>query len=182
MRYLLALFLVLAGVSVFSFAADDTIYLKSGEKVEGKIFREGGINVYLVSDTDVGLISQAIPQDDIEKIEYAQKPQEEISKDELDELVKRYREFQDLYRAGNKYFRNKDYYDAMESYRQAAVLNPKFPQLHYNLGVVYVNLGYTSKAKECLQNAERLSKLIRNPSEKEQELITNIEKALESLQ
>ncbi len=182
MRYLLALSLVLLGMSVNSFAADDAVYLKSGEKVEGKIFREGGINVYLISDTDIGLISHAIPQNDIEKIEYAQNQKDDTNKGEVDELVKRYREFKDLYRAANKSFQNKDYYDAMESYRQAAVLNPKFPQLHYNLGVVYVNLGYSSKAKESLQNAERLSKLIRNPSEKDQELIANIEKALQALQ
>jgi tetratricopeptide (TPR) repeat protein len=180
--YIVTLFLICVQLSLISFAQADTVYLKSGEKVEGEIYREGGINVYLISDTEVGLVSHAISQDDIEKIEYSQNPKENKNDEEADEIVKQYREFQDFYRAGNKFFEAKEYYDAMESYRQAIELNRKFPQVHYNLGVVYVNLGYPSKARECFQNATRLSKLIRNPNEKEQELITNIEKALQSLQ
>jgi len=182
MRYFLALFLFLIGVSLFSSSLADTVYLKSGERTEGKIYREGGINVYLISDTEVGLVSCAISQDDVERIEYSQNPEGNKSEDEADDIVKRYRGFHDFYRAGNKSFQNKEYYDAMESYRRAAELNPKFPQLQYNLGVVYQNLGYYSKARECFQDAERLAKLIRNPNEKEQELIANIEKALQSLQ
>jgi tetratricopeptide (TPR) repeat protein len=181
MRYLLILFFVLIGISLYTSAVADIVYLNSGEKVEGHIYREGGINVYMISDTEVGLVSHAIPQGDVERIEYAQNPEEDKSDEQSDETVKRYRDFQAFFRAANKLFANKEYYDAMESYRQAAELNPKFPQVHYNLGVVYVNLGYSSKAKQCFQDADSLARLIPNPNEKELELIANIKKALESL-
>lgn len=161
-----------------AFAANDTVYLKSGEKIEGRIYKEGGKNTYLITDSDVGLVTYTILQDDIEKIEYEQG---KLNEDESAALVKRYKDFQNLYREGNKSFQKKDYYDAMASYRQAAELNPKFPELHYNLGTVYVSLGYSSKAKESFQAASQLAKLIRNPTEKEQEVIANIEKALQSL-
>lgn len=182
MRYFIILFFVLIGISLFPPVAADTVYLNSGEKVEGDIYREGGINVYLISDTEVGFVSHAIPQNDVERIEYSENPQENKNAGEPNATLKRYREFQELFRAGNKSFQNKEYYDAMESYRQAVELNPKYPQVHYNLGVVYVNLGYTTKAKQCFQDADSLAGLITNPNEKELELIANIQKALESLQ
>jgi|GEM_PF-6998682 len=174
--------LFILGMGFFTLAWADTVYLASGEKVEGKIYREGGINVYLIADTEIGLVSHAVSQNEIEKIEYEKDPQETGSNEQTEELVKRYREFQKAYRAANKSFDNKEYYDAMELYRQAIELNPNYPQVHYNLGVVYVNLGYSSNAKTCFQDAERLAKLIRNPSEKEQELIANIKNALQSLE
>ena len=182
MHQLRTLFFVLLGVSLCSPVIADTVYLNSGEKIEGHIFREGGINVYMISDTETGLVSRAIPQQDVERIEYSKDPGESNSAAGQDEIVKRYREFQDLYRAGNKSFQKKEYYDAMESYRQAVQLNPNFPQLHYNLGVVYVNLGYSSKAKQCFEDADRLARLITDPDEKEQDLIANIKEALGSLQ
>jgi tetratricopeptide (TPR) repeat protein len=182
MRYIIFLMLVMAMGGLSAFARADTVYLNSGEKVEGAIFREGGINVYMVSDTEVGLVSRAVPQNDVEKIEYEQNPEEDKSEDGLDEIVKRYREFKGAFRTANKAFQKKEYYDAMQGYRRAQELNPKFPTVHYNLGVVYTNLGYSTRAKKCFQDAGRLAKLIRNPSEKEQELIANIEKALQALQ
>ncbi len=174
----ICLLIILLQLSLLSPAAADTVVLNTGEKIEGNIYKEGGINVYMISDTDVGLVSRIILQAEVEKIEYS----ENKNKQDTDLLMKKYREFQDYFRQGNKAYQKKDFYDAMSSFRKAEELNPKFPQLHYNLGLVYVELGYSSKARESFQNAAGLAKLIRIPSEKEQELISNIEKSLQSLQ
>ena len=171
-------FLFLPGIT-----CADTVFLKSGEKIEGRVLREGEKKVLMVLDTPRGLVSTAIAQEEVEHLEKS--PQElnsdEAGQEKKQDIAALYKEFVATYRQANEYFQTSQYYDAMESYRRAVELNPKFAEAHYNLGVVYVNLNFSTRAKESFQAASKLIQSLTDLTEKDKELAKSIEKALSDL-
>jgi tetratricopeptide (TPR) repeat protein len=153
-------------------AYPDIVYLKSGEKVEGKVTKDAPKRVFIVVDTDLGLVADNFAREEVEKVE---------TFDEGYEIVKRYAEASSLYAKAKRCVENSDYYDAMENLRKVVELNPRCAEAHFALGLVYVQIGYTVRAKDSLESALGLFKSSSKQTDKIAERIKNAEKELAKL-
>ncbi len=88
-------------------------------------------------------------------------------------------------RLGDLYARQEHYDEAEKVYLQAQKFDPNNYQLHYNLGVVYMESGQVQKARECFHRALGLNpayhKALTNLSEltnRQEEAIDFLERAL----
>ena len=66
---------------------------------------------------------------------------------------------EDLFRDGNRLFRDDLYWAALLRYGQAAEAGMDTPLLHYNMGVAHYKAGQHVRARESLQKASRSSSL-----------------------
>jgi tetratricopeptide (TPR) repeat protein len=58
---------------------------------------------------------------------------------------------------GKYYFNNNDFDNALNYFKKAIEINPKFAEAHHNLGIVYYNLNEKNGAVDELKNAIRLN-------------------------
>jgi len=68
--------------------------------------------------------------------------------------------FEKYFQAGNKYSRNGEFPESIESYRQALAINDAAPSIHYNLANVLVAMDKIDAAVEEYQRAIELNPLV----------------------
>lgn len=127
----------------------DVVYLKSGKKIEGKIWKlDEARRVVIVSDTQRGL--QAIPvlKEDIQSIQ---------SEEGGQEIITQYIKSLYYYQEGGKSYKRVKYYRAMYFFKKAVELNPRSAQAHYNLGLTYHQLNLYREAIESFNKALELA-------------------------
>ena len=163
--------------SIFSILAltptyADTVYLKSGEKIEGKIFRNNSRVCIIISDAERGIVSRRIRQEDADKIEEQATDQE---------LIQLYTDSTAYYQQGKKALDSQENYWAMENFKKVTELNPKYAQAHFSLGLAYFNLGYKDNARNSFEKARDLAKSFSSPTKEEQDLVAKAEDNLRIL-
>ncbi len=163
----------LTTLSIFSTAAfADTIYLKSGMAHKGKIYQQDEDAVSLVVDSAAGITSISFPVKDVEKIEKETGGQELLSK---------FSRFVSLHEQGDRNFNGGSYYQAIESYKQAAEINPKVYSVYYNIGMAYAKLGLGNEARQNLQKALDMAKALKSEGQTVKDFIAQAEGQLKKI-
>jgi tetratricopeptide (TPR) repeat protein len=85
-------------------------------------------------------------------------------------------------RLGNLYAEKENYDQAEKVYLQAQKFDPNDYQLHYNLGVVYMESGQVQKARECFHRAIGLNPAFHKALINLSELINRPEEAIDFLE
>jgi len=60
------------------------------------------------------------------------------------------------YKTGNNFLKKKDFVSAVESYKDAVLIDPSYFKAYCNLGVAYKNLGLYKEAEESLEKALKI--------------------------
>jgi len=156
---------------VFSVRAD-TIYLKSGSTIEGKVSREEEDRLRIVSDTEMGIMTISVPRQDIEKVEINEGGEEII-----EQCAKSLFYFQ----KANTYYNDKNYQQAIEAYSRVIELNPKWAEAYYNLGLAYAKSSLYEEARKNFDYALELARGVRSQTQENKRFIQRIELQLKNI-
>lgn len=109
----------------------DTIYLKSGKKLDGKIWKEDTATITIVSETQFGIVPLPVKRSEIEKVER--------TKGEND-IIERCSRSLAYFKEGVNLYNRKQYSNAIESFNNAKKNNPKLGLVNYYIGLSYAKL------------------------------------------
>lgn len=127
----------------------DIIYLKSGQKLLGKIWKESVDTVTIVTDAglNMGIIPIPVSKRHIERLEKGA-GREELIEDAAESLH--------FFQQGVEQQNLKNYAQALDSYKKVIELNPNFIAAYLNLGSVNRSLGKNNEAIAAYERALEL--------------------------
>jgi len=165
------LFFVVAGLMPF-FVYSDNIYLKSGEKIEGEIWKKEFDTVTIAADTQKGIIPIVVLREDIKKTE---------GKTGRKNLVKTLEKTLHYMEEADKYFNLGLYKQAITFYENITQINSKFYSVYYKLGLAYSRSGLYSQARQSFDTALKLAEALKGQDAEAADFIAKVKIELENL-
>jgi len=149
---IVAVILFFAAAFLLPFSVySDYIYLKSGDKIEGEIWKKEFDTVTIAADTQKGIIPVIVSREDIKKTEGSP------GRKSLAKTLKKTLYYME---EADKYYNLGLYKQAITFYENITEINPKFYSVYYKLGLAYSGSRLWVQARQNLNTALKLAEAL----------------------
>lgn len=138
----LIVFCFLSVIIVMPLGYADTVLLKSGKAIEGKIWKEDADSITIIVDTASGLTPMPLKKTDVDTFE---------KKSGGENIIEQCVQSFSFLRQGMQSYKRNQFDQAIEFFNKTVELNPKLAGVHYYIGLSYNNLEKYSDAVPAFQ-------------------------------